>query len=423
MVSTMDSVLAPAELNPGDVLSAAASAQSPPRDVIDFRCELPSRQELFRTRRPFVIKKHLLKLNESSSSPRELLKTVMMDNMFRSVIPLRCRSYKESIGLRRSSPPIDASCDDMVKRDRTIQEDEMQGTAQSGVSFPVDDASWTTSVYMPWENETKQCGVLARQCGLLKSAIVNLCHGDGGLCENCLDMGYGEPARPQSWSYLDYNHFDKWIGAKSIGDGYGGRPSTTRPACPAIAELQGLCFLSQEERKKIASCRTSSSSGPPASLFENLDLPVLWVGEFLSSTRLHYDLYDANLVVQFCGTKRWVLVGPGVEEVEETRLPFEESTVFAAGKEGDSIKDATTAGALIVDLEPGDLLFVPAGWWHATQALSKRAVSVNQFLGLGNALASARLEAEEAITRVVMDGRDGSAVMLLLWRDICICWR
>ncbi len=64
--------------------------------------------------------------------------------------------------------------------------------------------------------------------------------------------------------------------------------------------------------------------------------------------RTHYDEEDA-LMLQIEGSKRWQIFGPAVAD------PVKGMT-----------KPAAPGGAPLLDqvLEPGDLLFVPAGYWH-----------------------------------------------------------
>ncbi|CAD7942468.1 unnamed protein product [Amoebophrya sp. A120] len=143
-------------------------------------------------------------------------------------------------------------------------------------------------------------------------------------------------------------------------------------------------------------------------------LPVLWCGDRGSSTRLHQDIYGVNFVLQVCGQKKWLLLPPvavgskkrrsstalggtcsvlrsSCKNVFETRLPFEESTVFAHPRSGNCFEEyvsaannacrgAETPNAYMATLEPGDLLFVPHRWWHSTVALSPNCVSINQWL-------------------------------------------
>jgi ribosomal protein L16 Arg81 hydroxylase len=48
--------------------------------------------------------------------------------------------------------------------------------------------------------------------------------------------------------------------------------------------------------------------------------------------------------------------------------------------------DLKLAGARIVTLNPGDVLFVPNGWWHYVETLSSVAISINTWVPLVKAL-------------------------------------
>eukprot|EP00052_Salpingoeca_macrocollata_P001804 m.27680 g.27680 ORF g.27680 m.27680 type:complete len:414 (+) comp11696_c0_seq1:78-1319(+) len=117
-----------------------------------------------------------------------------------------------------------------------------------------------------------------------------------------------------------------------------------------------------------------------------------WFGSGGAHTQCHYDSYGTNLVAQIYGHKRWLLFPPGKESsqaLRPTRLPFEESSVFSAVAVQAAAADATDSVAraqhlealqpIQVDLQPGDVLFVPRHWWHDVTALDT-AISVNLWL-------------------------------------------
>lgn len=79
--------------------------------------------------------------------------------------------------------------------------------------------------------------------------------------------------------------------------------------------------------------------------------------------KLHYDPEDL-IIVQVEGTKRWQIFGPAVA-----------NPVFGMPKPP-APKDAPVFDEV---LEPGDLLFVPAGNWHHCQAGPGRSVHLGLF--------------------------------------------
>ncbi len=95
------------------------------------------------------------------------------------------------------------------------------------------------------------------------------------------------------------------------------------------------------------------------------DKTALWIGPGDQVTPLHYDAYD-NLVFMMEGRKTWTLVSPDdtarvyprefptpyYSQVDVERPDLEAFPAFA---------DAELFG---VELEGGDALFVPGGWWH-----------------------------------------------------------
>jgi HSPB1-associated protein 1 len=82
-------------------------------------------------------------------------------------------------------------------------------------------------------------------------------------------------------------------------------------------------------------------------------------------TPCHYDTYGFNLHAQIQGHKRWILFPP-TAELCPTRLPYEESSVFSQlDVLGGPKINAKLKGIIprAITLGPGDLLFVPPGWY------------------------------------------------------------
>lgn len=96
---------------------------------------------------------------------------------------------------------------------------------------------------------------------------------------------------------------------------------------------------------------------------------MMWVGPAGTFTPLHFDLTN-NLIAQVVGAKRVVMAPPS-----ETQRLYNHRHVFSAVHD---ITDearlnlyplARSARTIEVDLEAGDLLFVPIGWWHQVTSL------------------------------------------------------
>lgn len=97
---------------------------------------------------------------------------------------------------------------------------------------------------------------------------------------------------------------------------------------------------------------------------------MLWIGGQGAFTPLHFDLTN-NLLAQVTGTKRIILIPPS-----QTRLLAHRRHVFS------DVHDVTDPERLSAHprardairyelvLNPGDLLFIPIGWWHQVRSES-----------------------------------------------------
>jgi len=106
--------------------------------------------------------------------------------------------------------------------------------------------------------------------------------------------------------------------------------------------------------------------------FDKMGPPRFWLGPARTVTPLHCD-YDDNIFAQIWGRKRIFLAPPHHDAFLYTReanpvlfgSPFDpEAPDF------DAFPLARQAAIVEVVVEPGDMLYVPAGWYHQVRALT-----------------------------------------------------
>lgn len=90
-----------------------------------------------------------------------------------------------------------------------------------------------------------------------------------------------------------------------------------------------------------------------------------WIGPAGAATGLHFDHLD-NVAVQVIGTKRWRLARPGVvQQLGAVSSKYDAWAVLArADVHTLAERQGSTRGFFEVELHAGDVLYVPAGWWH-----------------------------------------------------------
>lgn len=139
------------------------------------------------------------------------------------------------------------------------------------------------------------------------------------------------------------------------------------PCCSTTVSSSGTTFC----RKSMLLSKVPSVSDPTVGQQHHVTCTCTGLGSPGATTQLHYDTYGCNLVAQHVGCKKWILFPPNSdpERMGSTRIPFEESTVYSTIDVFDpaqvTYQRLPWETALEVDLNPGDILFVPPRWWHA----------------------------------------------------------
>lgn len=106
--------------------------------------------------------------------------------------------------------------------------------------------------------------------------------------------------------------------------------------------------------------------------FDKMGPPRFWIGPARTVTPLHCD-YDDNLFAQLWGRKRIFLAPPHHDVFlyprEANPLLFG-SPVDPEAPDFERFPLARQAALVELIVEPGDMLYVPAGWYHQVRALS-----------------------------------------------------
>jgi hypothetical protein len=130
--------------------------------------------------------------------------------------------------------------------------------------------------------------------------------------------------------------------------------------------------------------------------FDRMGPPRFWLGPAGTVTPLHCD-YDDNIFAQVLGTKRIFLAPPHHDAFLYTRQanPVLYGAAFDP-EQPDFERFPLARQAALVEcvVQPGEMLYVPAGWYHQVRALTF-SLSVNRWarampLALGGGLALRR---------------------------------
>ncbi|EPE32572.1 Clavaminate synthase-like protein [Glarea lozoyensis ATCC 20868] len=120
----------------------------------------------------------------------------------------------------------------------------------------------------------------------------------------------------------------------------------------------------------------------------------IWMGTLNTYTPLHKDP-NPNLFTQIVGEKQVKLyppaVGRGIFQHVQEQIGQNSSATFRgeemmAGPEALALENAVWGngsdagrwdGELVADVDPGDALFIPKGWWHSIKSFGSQPVTVS----------------------------------------------
>jgi len=104
---------------------------------------------------------------------------------------------------------------------------------------------------------------------------------------------------------------------------------------------------------------------PPVDLFnvQRARGISLWLGPKGTHTKLHHDATN-NFFCQVLGKKRIALIPPAATFIADA------ATGYYAAHSTEDVRQIDPTLVYDVELEPGDGLFIPVGWWHEVWSLS-----------------------------------------------------
>ena len=123
--------------------------------------------------------------------------------------------------------------------------------------------------------------------------------------------------------------------------------------------------------------------------FDKMGPPRFWIGPERTMTPLHCD-YDDNIFAQIWGTKRIFLAPPHHDAFlypSEANAILFGSPVDPEAPDYERFPLARQAALVECVIEPGEMLYVPAGWYHQVRALQFSLSSNRWARGLPLALA------------------------------------
>lgn len=126
---------------------------------------------------------------------------------------------------------------------------------------------------------------------------------------------------------------------------------------------------------------------PPFLPKQRFQVPTLWMGTTTADTRLHSDCCD-NFVSMIAGTKRWFIAPPSEARLlkplctgKHQSLCWANALKYPTRDASHNTREKEIKSKLqyyVLDLKPGEMLYLPAGWWHQIENLTPN-VMFNQW--------------------------------------------
>jgi len=158
------------------------------------------------------------------------------------------------------------------------------------------------------------------------------------------------------------------------------------PTSMSIRTILRGCFVSMS--LAVVACGDGASDPPPyvgnlvlrelnrlchwPAYFDKMGPPRFWIGPAGTVTPLHCD-YDDNVFAQVWGRKRIFLAPPHHDEFlypREANAILFGSPFDPEAPDYDTFPLARQASLVECIVEPGEMLYVPAGWYHQVRALA-----------------------------------------------------
>lgn len=174
----------------------------------------------------------------------------------------------------------------------------------------------------------------------------------------------------------------------------------------------------------IAKCLPGFETANPMPLMDASVHPRLWLGNAFV-TPAHIDELD-NLACVVGGRRRFTLFPP--EQVRNLYIGPVDFTPAGAPVSLVSLKSPdferfprfreALAAARVVDLEPGDALFIPAVWWHHVESFDQVNVLVNYWWQQPSHMQASRISPTKSLLHALLSMRHLPPAHRKAWAEI-----
>jgi hypothetical protein len=200
-----------------------------------------------------------------------------------------------------------------------------------------------------------------------------------------------------------------------------------RPAPLAVALRMLLTHLDDTEPPAVfvesaplPDCLPDFASGNRLELLDGSIVPRIWIGNAVK-VQTHYD-FSNNIACVLAGRRRFTLfppeqlpnLYPGPMDITLAGVPISMVPLENPDFERYPRFREALAAARVAELEPGDALFIPYGWWHHVQSLRPFNVLVNYWWADSSPLTSPL----DSLLHGLLALRDMPAAERAVWRNL-----